>query len=719
MLRYRFLKKLLISFGSAFIMITGLVTPVQADLTDEILAGIEDGSRTIRAEIKSLKDIEVPEPSNLKDFIKNRKAAILLGKALFWDMQIGSDGIQACASCHFSSGADPRVKNQRSPGLLTSTQNASPIPDKTFASDTGSNSTLTIDQFPFHQLSDPIFFNSTVIRDSNDVISSQGVAFTQFVDAEATSSEDTVEADFDPDNFQVNGINTRRVEPRNTPTVVNAVFNHRNFWDGRANNIFNGVSPFGEADPLAYVYKIADSSDDDDNDHHGMESIRVVIDNASLASQAVGPPLSSFEMSSNGRHWFEIGDKLIVHKYEKNQEPPRPLAKQLVHPDDSVLGKLSRNSKPGLKVNNYEHLIKAAFKKIWWDSDDFVQLNPDGTTTIVDDDVVEDNPDQEYYSQIEANFSLFFGLSVQMYESTLVSDDSPVDRFLDGDENALTQAELVGFHLADDEGRCLNCHGQGEFTFAAVSRVVSQGITRIRRGDLIDEGFNNIGVRPTLDDLGVGGLSPFGQLSFARQLHLGELPAEPAELDADLGADGAFKIPTLRNVGETAPYFHNGSEATLEDVIDFYFRGGNFRSFDRANNHPIIGFSADRTEESPITGLGILRGNLCTSGPCLDQVDENGDPLVLGTPAEEIGLDDVDKANLVAFLKALTDQRVVYRKAPFDGPQLFVPFGHPGDRFSVIEGENGNATDQLMEIPAVGEYGGTPVKTFLENINNQ
>src|SRR5215510_12981203 len=48
----------------------------------------------------------VPGPANLADFIVDRTAAIALGKALFWDMQVGSDGIQACASCHFRAGAD-------------------------------------------------------------------------------------------------------------------------------------------------------------------------------------------------------------------------------------------------------------------------------------------------------------------------------------------------------------------------------------------------------------------------------------------------------------------------------------------------------------------------------------------------------------------------------------------------------------------------------------
>ena len=62
----------------------------------------------------SLKTIAVPEPANLADFVRDRQAAIALGKALFWDMQIGSDGVQACATCHFHAGADrlrPRARD--------------------------------------------------------------------------------------------------------------------------------------------------------------------------------------------------------------------------------------------------------------------------------------------------------------------------------------------------------------------------------------------------------------------------------------------------------------------------------------------------------------------------------------------------------------------------------------------------------------------------------
>jgi len=444
-----------------------------------------------------------------------------------------------------------------------------------------------------------------------------------------------------------------------------------------------------------------------------IEPVRVRIDNASLASQAVGPPVSSLEMSTDGRTWIEIGDQFIHSGAElprktcRRTNHLRPLARQIVHPKDSVLGALSAYPEPGLKVDSYATMIQRAFHANWWWSDAVVHINADGSRTIYS--AYNAPKDENTFTQMEMNFSLFFGIAVQLYEATLVSDDSPVDRFLDGDKNALTQSEKVGFFIADGEGRCNNCHGRGEFTYAAVSRVNVKGKTRIRRGDLIDEGFNNIGVRGILDDLGVGGINPFGKpLSFGRLSHLGlfdndKIPGIADELAANLGADGAFKIPTLRNVELTAPYFHNGGESSLEDVIDFYFRGGNFRSFginpdDPANHpHPIIGFDAERINPSEITGLGVLRGPLLNSGP---------------------GLDDADKASLVAFLKALTDERVRYSKAPFDHPQLFIPNGHPGDQNNVTDDGKGNATDALLEIPAVGAKGGVPLPSFMDNLQN-
>src|SRR2546428_1546272 len=66
--------------------------------------------------LSSLKSIPVPEPRNIARYIKDRNAAIALGKALFWDMAVGSDG-PAFGSCPLHSRADSPAKNQPNPGL--------------------------------------------------------------------------------------------------------------------------------------------------------------------------------------------------------------------------------------------------------------------------------------------------------------------------------------------------------------------------------------------------------------------------------------------------------------------------------------------------------------------------------------------------------------------------------------------------------------------------
>ena len=89
----------------------------------------------------SLKQVPVPQPSDLNTYVRNREVAIVLGKSLFWDMQVGSDGIQACASCHFRAGADPRSVNQLNPGGANN-------PDPTI--NLGVNHHLVAGDFPLH-----------------------------------------------------------------------------------------------------------------------------------------------------------------------------------------------------------------------------------------------------------------------------------------------------------------------------------------------------------------------------------------------------------------------------------------------------------------------------------------------------------------------------------------------------------------------------------------
>jgi cytochrome c peroxidase len=113
------------------------------------------------------------------------------------------------------------------------------------------------------------------------------------------------------------------------------------------------------------------------------------------------------------------------------------------------------------------------------------------------------------------------------FQRTLISDDSPFDRYAAGDFNALTQQQRRGLALfRSGATRCFECHTAP--TFAS-------------------DTFRVVGV-PS-DDPGRAAV-------------------------ADDGNFGAFKVPGLRNIALSAPYMHDGSMATLEEVIDFYADGG-------------------------------------------------------------------------------------------------------------------------------------------------
>jgi cytochrome c peroxidase len=607
-----------------------------------------------------LRAVAVPLPPNLGEFIANRDAAIALGKALFWDMQVGSDGIQACASCHFRAGADPRSKNQVSPGLLHA-----PQADVAFTRG-GPNYQLTPGDFPLTRLAKPGVRGALdPARDSNDVVSSQGVHYVG-------------NNGVDPMGFIVENINTRRVEPRNTPSVINAVYNHRQFWDGRAENVFNGVNHLGERDPNARVVRVGSGD--------APSLVKVALVNASLASQAVVPVLSEMEMSVQNRTMYDVAAQVV---------DLRPLGKQKVHGDDSVLGPLSRYPSPGLAVNSYADMIRAAFHPTWWSSSKLVQLGADGSVRFVSGP--DNNPQTRELPVMHYNFALFFGLSIMMYEATLVSDETPWDRFrrehpspsdpaLNPWENLepehISRAALFGAMLFNDRSRgpnnvrCSNCHESAELTDASVSRIemAPNGAVRNRDGNIIDKGFNNVGVRPTADDLGVGASDAFGPLSLTRRRFPGDAPAyfDGAAVTKGFGLDGAFKIPSLRNVALTAPYFHNGDAATLDQVLELYSRGGNVA--------PIL--TRDGTVIEPLNMPGLSKDEIYA---------------------------------LTEFLLALTDERVLYRSAPFDHPQLFVPNGHRGSAEHVHDTNTDELADDIMvEISEVGAAGGAPLPGFLE-----
>jgi cytochrome c peroxidase len=118
------------------------------------------------------------------------------------------------------------------------------------------------------------------------------------------------------------------------------------------------------------------------------------------------------------------------------------------------------------------------------------------------------------------------------YVRSILSGDSPFDRFLAGDRDALSGEQQTGLRLFRGRGNCTSCH---------------VGPT------LTDEQFHNTGVAWTDENLkDVGRFAVSGAL-------------------ADRGA---FKTPTLREVARSAPYMHDGSIETLDDVVSYYDRGG-------------------------------------------------------------------------------------------------------------------------------------------------
>lgn len=620
-------------------------------------------------ESMSLKSVPVPGPSAamLAEFVKDKQAAIQLGKALFWDTRVGSDNKTSCATCHFSAGVDDRSKNQLDPGTLRRFPRLAPnapYPDATFQLGGGPNHQLTAKDFPFTRYINEADANGagSKIADVNEVASSQGVFTAKFrgITGKKQNRVDDCDIVIDhQDGFSINNVNTRRVEPRNTPSVINAVFNFRNFWDGRANNVFNGGDPFGLRNTAPLIWK---------REAGLLRQVHVALPSSSLASQGSGPPLSGTEMSCTGRAFVALGQKLLNQKI---------LSDQKISPTDSVLGKYA-NDKPV-----YRAMIAQAFNSDYWQSPSIVRFSNSHAKRIGSMDLKNPRPFDNFpdtdATQMEANFSLFFSLAVHLYQATLIADDSPFDRYAEG-KGQLSEQESKGLLIFRGKGQCINCHGGAEMTNASFRNVINQRLEKMtmKNGSIktYDNGFYNIGVRPTSDDIGIGGVDPFGNplsesMLFAKSAANASLlgngfdPRKYERPDTDkVSVNGAFKTPGLRNVELTGPYFHNGGKATLMQVVDFYNRGGDFAEENKEDLAPDI---------------------------------------------RPLNLSEDEKESLVAFLVSLTDERVRYEKAPFDHPSLCMPNGHPGNTKAVTNSGNGNATDvsPLRCLKEVGAAGGT------------
>lgn len=150
--------------------------------------------------------------------------------------------------------------------------------------------------------------------------------------------------------------------------------------------------------------------------------------------------------------------------------------------------------------------------------------------------------------------------AIASFERTLVDVEAPIDRFVAGEATAISDSAKRGWALFNGKARCNTCHGH----------VAAYPL-------FTDDLFHNIGV--AAKDVNFKELA--GKLA-SHPEDLQTLSHEPGInqlgrfiVTKEYKDIGAFKTPHLRNVALTAPYMHDGSEATLEAVIEFYDKGGN------------------------------------------------------------------------------------------------------------------------------------------------
>jgi cytochrome c peroxidase len=160
--------------------------------------------------------------------------------------------------------------------------------------------------------------------------------------------------------------------------------------------------------------------------------------------------------------------------------------------------------------------------------------------------------------------------AIASYERSQVSFDSPFDHYLAGNSNAISASAKRGWQLFRTKGRCNLCH-----TFAD---------TTTRPTRFTDDAFHNIGVmivrhrvvplaRQAEQAIAKGDTIAIDQAAIGTPMSaLGRFLITRADSDI-----ASFKTPDLRNVMLTAPYFHDGSSATLWDVMDHYNKGAGTR----------------------------------------------------------------------------------------------------------------------------------------------
>ncbi len=291
--------------------------------------------------------------------------------------------------------------------------------------------------------------------------------------------------------------------------------------------------------------------------------------------------------------------------------------------------------------------------------------------------------------------------AIAAFERTLLTDNSPFDRYARGDVNALTAAQRRGLGLFRSAAtRCFECHAAPTFA---------------------DESFSVTGV-PDLP---------------GQEHDSGRLQVESTSLD------GAFKSPSLRNIALTAPYMHNGAFATLEEVVEFYAKGGGRDSGVENMDIHVLGFDLTDQEKADLvafmyalsdeTNLPEFPESVPSGLPVVEHVENPAREIVsqMNASGTEAGTTSPHEPTTLRVEKGQTIQSVVDQALP--GDTIEVPYGiykeHviidisnikflgvPNEKgeWPVIEGE-GTGSDGVIASGNDFEMGFFAVKNFTSN----
>jgi cytochrome c peroxidase len=174
---------------------------------------------------------------------------------------------------------------------------------------------------------------------------------------------------------------------------------------------------------------------------------------------------------------------------------------------------------------------------------------------------------QAFNIPIETISMGYVAKAIASYERTLIAGNSPFDRyFFKAERPVLTSSEARGLRLFRRKANCANCHEiSWDHALFTDNRFYNIGIGSDSLRIVLPEFLSRLKTdrKEAISGLNSTQKSELGRFTVSRQIK-------------DIGA---YKTPTLRNIELTAPYMHDGSIATLEEVVDYYDKGGNKNQF--------------------------------------------------------------------------------------------------------------------------------------------